>query len=118
MKTPSTIRKSRMSLPNDQSTFEEIIKSAIDTFGKDLQMVVAIEEMTELTKVITKVLRYGMKKHYRNDAKEEIADVMIMLLQLMRMFELSEDDIAESMSSKIKRLQGDILRRKGQVSQT
>lgn len=103
---------------NDQGSFDEILKNAIETFGKDLQMVVAVEEMAELTKVITKVLRYGMKKHYRNDAKEEIADVMIMLLQLMRMFELSEDDIAESMSGKFKRLQGDILRRGGQVSQT
>lgn len=101
---------------NPDKSFDEVIKEAIETFGKDLQMIVAIEEMTELTKAITKILRYGMKGGYVADAKEEIADVMIMILQLMQIFGLSEDDIAKSMSEKIKRLQGDILRKKSQVS--
>lgn len=57
----------------------ETYKKAIDTYGKDKQLDVAIEEMSELTKEICK-----FKRSQDNHQKivEEIADVEIMLQQL------------------------------------
>jgi NTP pyrophosphatase (non-canonical NTP hydrolase) len=106
-----------MSSPEDNN-FNDILRDAIDTFGEDLQMMVAIEEMAELTKVLSKVARYGMQDRLREKAKEEIADVAIMLLQLMMIFEFSDDDICGEVGRKVQRLHEGILRRKDRVSQT
>ena len=57
----------------------ETYKKAIDTYGKDKQLDVAIEEMSELTKEICKFKR-GQDNHQQ--IVEEIADVEIMLQQL------------------------------------
>ena len=58
---------------------KETYRKAIDTYGKDKQLDVAIEEMSELTKEICK-----FKRSQDNHQKivEEIADVAIMLEQL------------------------------------
>ena len=58
------------------------IARAIDTFGVDSQEDVAIEEMSELIKAIIKNRRYGTKETEDN-LLEEMADVYIMLIQLM-----------------------------------
>jgi len=57
----------------------EVMQSAIDTFGEREQMVVAIEELAELQKELTKILRGGGN---RDTLAEELADVQIMLDQL------------------------------------
>lgn len=57
----------------------ETYKKAIDTYGKDKQLDVAIEEMSELTKEICKFKR-GQDNHQK--IVEEIADVEIMMQQL------------------------------------
>lgn len=49
----------------------DIITAAIDTYGTEQQIIVAIEELSELQKELTKIL-----------LAEEMADVRIMLLQL------------------------------------
>jgi NTP pyrophosphatase (non-canonical NTP hydrolase) len=59
-----------------------ILKSAIDTFGKENQCLVAMEELSELTTALSHFLR----KRPHNIA-EEIADVQIMLDQLKIIFE-------------------------------
>ena len=59
-----------------------IFTDAIQTFGKNAQIVVAIEEMAELTKALTKKLRGSQNL---NSIIEEIADVEIMLDQLKLM---------------------------------
>lgn len=110
-----------MSSPKDETEnndFEAVLREAIDTFGEDLQMMVAIEEMAELTKVLSKVTRYGMQDRLREKAKEEIADVAIMLLQLMMIFEFSDDDICAEAGRKVQRLHEGIVRRRDRVSQT
>ncbi len=58
---------------------KETYKKAIDTYGKDKQLDVVIEEMSELTKEICKFKR-GQDNHQQ--IVEEIADVEIMLEQL------------------------------------
>ena len=63
---------------------EEIFRSAIAQYGKTAQMVVAMEEMAELTKELSKNLRTGDNE---DAIAEEIADVRIMLEQLEIMFD-------------------------------
>ena len=65
-------------------TYERILKKAIGTYGKELQTIVAIEEMSELTKELCKQLR---GRDNLEAIAEEIADVQIMLEQLQIMFD-------------------------------
>ena len=65
-----------------------IFTEAIQTFGKNAQIVVAIEEMSELTKALTKQLRGSQNL---NSIIEEIADVEIMLDQIKLMFFVFQD---------------------------
>lgn len=57
----------------------DIITAAIDKYGEDQQIIVAIEELSELQKELTKHLRgEGNPKHIA----EEMADVRIILSEL------------------------------------
>lgn len=65
----------------------EILKSAIEHYGKDMQQYVAIEEMSELQKEICKFQRgIGNKLHLA----EEIADVEIMVEQLKMIYKCDQ----------------------------
>lgn len=69
----------------------KILEGAIRTWGNEAQSVVAIEELSELTKTLTKWLRYYLTKQgdYEQivaDIREEMADVSIMLNQLCLIF--------------------------------
>lgn len=69
--------------------------SAIETFGEDLQLAVAIEEMAELTKELCKAQRVtfaargglgdGLIDNH-DEIAEEIADVQIALEEMMLLF--------------------------------
>lgn len=79
----------------------KILMQAVETYGKANQVDKAIEEMSELTKAL---LKERQKAGSVNDIIEEMADVSIMLAQLMLIFEAStvwEDYV----SFKIKRLE-------------
>ena len=65
-------------------TKDEILKSAIARYGENAQMIIAMEEMAELTKELSKFLRGA---HNEDAIAEEIADVRIMLDQLEIMFD-------------------------------
>lgn len=83
---------------------EEIIvcKKAIDLYGGALQKIVAIEEMGELIQAISKSLRGD-----EHNVEEEIADVMIMLTQLMMMYDLKK--VMEIRETKLKKLERVVL---------
>lgn len=83
------------------TTVETVIQKAIDTYGYDLQKQVAIEEMSELTKEICKDFR---GKQNRENIIEEIADVQIMLYQLMAMYNISDMELSITLGLKITRL--------------
>ena len=83
------------------TTIETVIQKAIETYGADLQKQVAIEEMSELTKEICKDFR---GKANRENIIEEIADVQIMLYQLMAMYNISDTELAITLGLKITRL--------------
>lgn len=66
-------------------TKQQILQTAIDTYGSDAQMLMAIEEMSELTKAICKYFRSNDSRATESII-EEMADVKIMLAQLEIMF--------------------------------
>lgn len=77
-------------------------KKAIENYGEAIQKVVAIEELGELTQAITKSLRGD-----DHNVEEEIADVYIMLHQLMLMYDAKK--VNEIKDFKMKRLEGYVL---------
>ena len=83
----------------------EVLQRAIDTYGVEKQALVCIEEMSELTKALIKLYRAEgreEKESARDNVREEVADVKIMLQQMSMIF--NEKKIAEIQEQKIERL--------------
>ncbi|MEE0100797.1 MAG: hypothetical protein U0I48_03555 [Acutalibacteraceae bacterium] len=78
----------------------EVLKAAISTYGKEAQVDMVIEEMSELTKALLKYRRsknttgieYGK---LRSNIIEEAADVLIMVAQIIIMFDKDGECQAE-----------------------
>lgn len=86
----------------------EVLQQAIDTYGSHAQEEMAIEEMSELTKAIVKRHRAVDKPSYdkaMSGIAEEMADVIIMLTQLL-MFYGNRRDVQRAVDEKVKRLAG------------
>lgn len=79
---------------------QEILQRAIDKYGKQMQMVVAMEEMAELTKELSKAFR---GEPNTTSIAEEIADVEIMLEQIKIIFDCGEY-VNDMKDYKLKRL--------------
>ena len=77
------------------------LAEAIARYGEHLQLVVAMEEMAELTKALSKHIRGADN---RKDVAEEIADVEIMLAQIKMMLDIGPD-VRIFRMAKIQRLQ-------------
>jgi NTP pyrophosphatase (non-canonical NTP hydrolase) len=86
----------------------DILKKAIETYGKDMQLNVAIEELSELIKEICKNKRGADN---RKAIIEEMADCYIMLEQLAIIFEIPNHAINEVAANKIERLEKRLLER-------
>lgn len=84
---------------------DNIFKTLINKFG-DKQMVVAIEELSELQKELCKAIR---GQEVKENIIEEIADVSIMLCQIMIYFEIEEADVIKIMDEKIQRTMNRLL---------
>lgn len=81
----------------------DIIKKSIKYDGNTKKQIIAIEEMAELQKELTKELRsespfdfYGML--------EEISDVYICLKALQLIFDISDADISDGIDIKLNRM--------------
>jgi NTP pyrophosphatase (non-canonical NTP hydrolase) len=79
----------------------EIMRAAIRKNGKAMQTVVAIEEMSELQKELTKYIR---GKGNRENLIEEVADVLVMITQIQLMYALPDDEVERIMRLKLNRL--------------
>lgn len=66
----------------------DLYQLALDKWGVNGQLTVAVEELSELTKEICKTLRNIWNT---NDLAEEVADVEIMCEQLRYIFSIDED---------------------------
>ena len=79
---------------------KKVYQAALRKWGADLQTMMAVEEMSELTKEICKIKRGKMDLDALAD---EIADVTIMLEQLREIYGLN-DAVCDHMDAKILRL--------------
>ena len=77
------------------------IRAVIDRFGHKHQSVIAIEEMAELTKELTKAIR-GKPNH--DHLVEETADVIICLIQVREMYNIKDEELQDAINSKLARL--------------
>ena len=76
-----------------------VLRKAIDTYGKEPQAKMMIEEMSELTKALCKWFRGEADTGH---ILEEMADVQIMLDQMRMIF----GDTSEQEKAKVERLEG------------
>ena len=77
----------------------ELYKRMLDKFG-DLQMVVAVEELSELQKEVCKAMRGKFNKEH---LVEEVADVKIMIDQIMLHYAIQESEVQQVIDEKLKR---------------
>lgn len=87
---------------NEPANAEEIEREAAERYGIRSQSIVAIEEMSELQKELTKLLR-GECENRIDRISEEMADVYIMLEQLEILIE-NHAEIGEWKGKKLRRL--------------
>ena len=76
---------------------KKIIKEMVSRYGS-MQLIIAIEEMSELTKEIAKDLR---GKGKREHIIEEMADVQLILDELKEYYNISQDDIYKVKRKKV-----------------
>lgn len=79
----------------------EVYTDALKTYGVNLQLVVALEELSEVQKEICKALRGGTNVFH---LAEEVADATIMLEQVRQIFCIN-DEVCKAMDAKVLRLQ-------------
>lgn len=90
-----------------------VMRQALNTYGIDKQLDIAIEEMAELTKAIIKHRRYASRETYENLC-EETADVAIMIEQIFMSTEFG--DVARYAVEKINRLEDRLNKKEGAKS--
>ena len=79
-----------------------IYERAIEAYGKDMQLTVAVEELSELTKEICKNKRGADNIDH---ITEEVADCYIMLDQIAIIFGIKPCDISAVIDEKLARLE-------------
>lgn len=73
----------------DSSDGDEICRAALEAFGAEAQITMVFEEMAELQDVLCKFLRGRVDASTSAHIAEEIADVEIMLRQMVILFDCS-----------------------------
>lgn len=86
---------------------EDTCRVALQTFGKESQICMVFEEMAELQKELCKNLRDEPNCEH---IIEEIADVEIMLEQMVQLYRC-RDDVDDMRREKLKRLRGRMEKR-------
>ena len=87
----------------------DLCAEAIDIYGEEAQTWMAIEEMAELSNAIAKHRRGRVTNE---DVCEEIADVVIMMIQLAAIF--GPDEVNDFLEQKIDRLEKRLAKHKEQ----
>lgn len=88
----------------------KVYTDALNTFGPNLQLVVALEELSEVQKEICKVMRGGGSLLH---LAEEVADATIMLEQVRQIFDIN-GEVCKAMDGKVLRLQQRVADAKAQ----
>lgn len=83
----------------------EVYANALSIYGMEVQLVVALEELSECQKEICKALRGETNREH---LIEEVADATIMLEQIRLMFGIN-GEVCEAMDAKVERLRGRMI---------
>lgn len=90
-----------------KNKYKKSIEKTIDTYGQTL-LLIACEEMGELMQAISKMERVldskEDKKKHKEHIIEEIADVLIVIDELMYYYDISIDDVKKMKTEKKERL--------------
>lgn len=81
---------------------KDLLKTVIAQNGSILQMIIAMEEMSELTKELSKSIR-GFNN--RDAVLEEVADVYIMLMQIEIIHGIEMNELVAMIEKKLERLE-------------
>lgn len=81
---------------------EDLCQQALEKWGDDVQLIKAVEELTELSLVLQ---HYRYNKVDVSDVRKELADVTIMLNQLMLIFDLNNTQLNEVIEYKLDKLE-------------
>lgn len=94
----------------EKEFFNDVIYETLQLNDYDLQCFVACEELAELIQAISKAERLSSHDIFDNyyefieeQLTGEIADVYIMLAQLLRIFNISDSQIKEKIIKKLER---------------
>lgn len=85
-------------------TYREVFNTynkAIELYGEKAQKLMAIEEMSELTKEICKDFRGKLDREH---LIEEMADMLIMLDQMLILYKISGEEVGLMRIKKVERL--------------
>lgn len=78
------------------------LERTIELYGKDMQLTVAVEELSELIKEICKHKRV---RNNRAAILEELVDCYIVMSEIALIFDITDDEIFEGKIRKIERLE-------------
>ena len=81
-------------------TVEKFVKYIMDKNGKNYQFTIAMEEMSELIKELSKNIR---GENNRNEIAEEAADVFMCLKEIFCFFDIDELEIKQILHQKIEK---------------
>ena len=81
-------------------TVEKFVKDIMDKNGKKYQFTIAMEEMSELIKELSKNIR---GENNRNEIAEEAADVFMCLKEIFCFFDIDELEIQQILHQKIEK---------------
>lgn len=84
--------------------YAAIFDKNIKAHGTDFEAGIAMEECAKLIQAISKVRRYGFVGKCRDNLLEEIADVDIVLTELMMMFDIVPDEFFKIRDRKVQRI--------------
>ena len=82
---------------------EELYDMALNAWGRDAQLFMVLEELSELSKAVCKMVRPGQSN--KDELVDCIADAEVMMAQLKRMFNINESSIKEIVDAKLHRLE-------------
>ena len=81
-----------------QSTIDAI-KLFTETFPKENQVLICVEELAELSKVLLK--NVNRNKDNRDDIVEELGDCYLFLKQLEMIYNITQDELDSAMDAKL-----------------
>ena len=99
-----SIERERMIITDNGDKRKSAYLRMMDEYGVFMQHTVAMEECAELIQAISKVIRQGNDIDKMNMAGE-MADVLIMMEQMMLYNGITLDDLKKHMDGKIERME-------------